>query len=217
MPRRIIYIQNPSEGSHFRTIDGGGGSSGGSRSPRRGKGVPYTPTPYTPSIPPGTVALTGGAIYAGTPSGWGNYGNVQNPVYPGMSVGGTGGMYEQQYSEDESDAAYGNIFLDILSGIDPFSGDTISPYGTPGTLQVIEFGNNIVFGSELTPPPASFRRRAYKRPRKIQKPFTPEDIARALGIDPSEAGILYPYLPPTLRGEGQLIDSLPPDFFHWRE
>lgn len=61
MPRRIIYIKNPSSGSNFRTLGGGGGSS--PRAPRQS-------TPRAPSAPTyGTGAVGYAGNYTqGTPS-----------------------------------------------------------------------------------------------------------------------------------------------------
>jgi hypothetical protein len=69
MSRRIIYIKNPSYGSHFRTLNGGGGSSKGPKLP----GAPKSPSLPTPSPSNSGGPYTNssnGAIYQSASSSW---------------------------------------------------------------------------------------------------------------------------------------------------
>lgn len=155
MPRRVIYIKNPTRGSHFRTIEGGktGGASGkvislgpnlmdpiiewmlrgGSNAPKKkakkAKGIPYTP---------GIFIGTGGARYKTAGKNW-----FKAPLEPGVIPYGLSDMiehlaalYEQQYTQDFQPALtiLGALY-DLSQGIDPNTGDIMPAFGTPGTLQ----------------------------------------------------------------------------------
>lgn len=129
MPRRIIYIKNPKEGSNFRTIDADGG---GPKPPR--PGLPRPPKGKRPSPPKYPLTLTGGGIYKPPPSNWfihqpgkPNYGNL-----PNYGVG----PYEQTWTSDfvPPTTIWGDLYL-IAMGVDPATGNILHGWGTPGTLK----------------------------------------------------------------------------------
>ncbi len=138
MPRRIIYLRNPSAGSHFRTL---GGSSG----------APRTGTSRTrsskPSLPPNTYQTSTGARYKTTPGNWAinnadpsyihyadlDYGDGIHPT----NLGPFGaGAYQQQWTADFEPAStlLGQLY-DIAQGYDPDTGAGLPNMNTPGVLK----------------------------------------------------------------------------------
>lgn len=148
MPQgRIIYIKNPSSGSHFRNL-GGSRSSGGSSGPR----PPRPPRPpKTPSGPPEPTDNSDYGYMPGpgpAPSDWATpdyeddpYGNFGTPT-PGLDGVGP---YEQEFSLTPAEAAYLysqdtsfgiQMYNLLVHGIDPSGlASALLPYGTPGTLE----------------------------------------------------------------------------------
>lgn len=140
--RRIIYIKNPKQGSHFRTI----GSDGGGKQPPKRPSLfdilddlfpSFTPKPNGPGIPGspgGPVTLTGGAIYGTSDSDWFIH-KPGKPDYGQPGVGGSG-PYEQTWTSDfvPPTTIWGDLYL-IAIGVDPATGNILHAAGTPGTLR----------------------------------------------------------------------------------
>lgn len=139
MPRRIIYIRNPSEGSNFRTIDGGGGT--GTRPPPRGR-KPKKPPLSTPSgwtmTAWGAWRSPTGAIYAATPSDWITFRpNTTSFLYSPDNYAGqvSGAEYDFTYGQQvfqEPSTLLGDLY-DIMRGVAQRGNIQWAP-GTPGTL-----------------------------------------------------------------------------------
>jgi hypothetical protein len=130
--RRIIYIKNPDQGSHFRTLDGGGGTGGGGRQPR----APRTPgAPRIPHVPGGTYQNQGnGAIYNRAPSDWAI--GTRDTSYPGPAgtLPNRGRPYYELPDIDiwmEPESIWIQMLL-IAQGVDPYSGQPIPMRWEPG-------------------------------------------------------------------------------------
>jgi hypothetical protein len=100
----------------------------GDRVPR-GRGIQYTP---------GVFIGTGGARYKMAPSNW-FISKRKRPVNPyGLSdmLQHQPGPYEQGFTGFEPAEGFLAVMYDMLvRGIDPNTGDSLPPYGTPGTLK----------------------------------------------------------------------------------
>lgn len=157
MPRRTIYIQNPSSGSHFRTIDGGGTSS---PRPSKGRKPKTTSTPSNYNNAGNFAVGYAGNYTQGTPnwSNWyNNFPNVQGmPSLPeGLAPSGAftifNGLTPEQFYDLQWDAHSGidfwiwSINLVLAEGIDPASGGIQAPLGTPGQLTL-----SSIIGGALT-------------------------------------------------------------------
>jgi hypothetical protein len=112
MPNRVIYLKNPTSGSHFRTIGGGSGSS--SKKPRKSKSKPNgTSKPSYPGqyVPPGTFVNSNGAIYAAANPNWAinNSGYSSHPsgTTP-SSNNGVGGPTDFSWMLPTNTEQYGN-------------------------------------------------------------------------------------------------------------
>lgn len=163
MPRKVIYIKNPKEGSNFRTVGGDGG--GGTKPPARKKPGGTTKSPgghrehgtwgrWIPDKPTGAYVDIFNVFHT-SPDDWNppDYSNwykpkphFQEPVY---YVGGARGMIrEPEYTDFPMTRAefyairYANTgiwttLFDIARGIDPRTGQRLPPLGTPGQLKAI--------------------------------------------------------------------------------
>jgi len=170
MPRRIIYIKNPSQGSHFRNIGGssggGGGSSGGgstpSQSPTGGNLPQWNGTEWS-NLPAPSQPGTGWNLPTGENyGGWANFGDPlqaqeegsSNP-YAGLDFGtlpGYGiGPYQAPTFEAfiPSETLWGMIY-DAVTGVDPYTGDYQPGLGAPGTLQFKLLGYDLDYEEMAT-------------------------------------------------------------------
>jgi hypothetical protein len=133
MPGRIIYLQNPTAGSHFRTI-GGKSTTKHTTTGRRRTG---TGTGTGTGSTPGTFVGTGGARYKSVDPSWA-IGNTPYTPHPSGSYTGRGrGPYEMDLSPDwvEPEMLFQQLLL-IALGIDPYSGAPIPMWGEPGWVPV---------------------------------------------------------------------------------
>ena len=129
MARRVIFIKNPSSGSNFRTINGGGGGAPRPKKPRKPKATPSTPAPSGP------FEGTGGARYTPTPSDW-FVGNTTNPLDFGSydpNAAGTG-PYLQEFTEFQDPLTLLGELYDIFTGVAQ-GGNIQFAYGTVGTMK----------------------------------------------------------------------------------
>jgi hypothetical protein len=150
MPRRVIYIRNPREGSNFRTLDGGGSSPRTPRAPKPPK-PPKPPAGGGTTSTPGTIELTGGAIYNTAASQWYISNAAPAPHYFGQ-LPGYGIQLDNTTPEFDdftpAETLWGSLYL-IAHGIDPYNGDVLAPFGTPGTLRPLgplasQFANEMI-------------------------------------------------------------------------
>lgn len=144
MPRRIIYISNPSEGSNFRTIDVGGGGS--SKPPKSKK-------PKAPPLTSGWTLTSWGAWRS--PSGAIYANNAWSPTNRPRNNFNQTPYAQTPYSQDYLDSfglldfepastLLGQLYDVWIRGMDPYRGDIMMPAGTPGTLKsplMIELAN----------------------------------------------------------------------------
>jgi hypothetical protein len=140
MPRRIIYIQNPSSGSHFRTLDRSGGGSHYTPRPRAPRAPTAPRTPRAPTTPPvfdNDVGDQNGYLPGYTPpANWWIHNAKPTPPNYGSYNGPGVGPYNTQFTPafEQASTLLGELY-DIAQGIDPYTGNTLPPYGTPGTLK----------------------------------------------------------------------------------
>jgi hypothetical protein len=156
MPRRVIFIQNPTDGgSHFRTIDSKSESGRPKRQPQPprpgGGGTLFDRLGITLSNPyafkkdgkgikyqKGRVQLTGGAWYGTPESNW--FINQEKPsaLLPGRQrgTGEGGGPYQAPTfaTFEPAKTVWGSLYY-ISQRIDPNTGQELPPQGTPGTLK----------------------------------------------------------------------------------
>jgi hypothetical protein len=143
MSRRIIYIKNPSSGSHFRNI--GGGRAG---APTTNPKQPKAPlTPKAPKIPKSPDYADNGMSGANgympgyqAPSNW----FIHTPSEAALNFGsydGPGvGPYEQVFTPTftPAETLLGEIY-DIFTGVAP-GGNIQWEVGDPGVLKYMEGG-----------------------------------------------------------------------------
>lgn len=151
MPRRIIYIKNPSAGSHFRTLGASGG--GGSKPPTT---KPPKPTPPPPDFGIGAIGY-GGNFTQGPPS-WENWYNTfpNTTQIPPEAFSGPGNMpipenwgieifsglspeqfYQLQWDQHSGLGFWFWYFQTLAEGINPATGAVQPPYRTPGQLNAL--------------------------------------------------------------------------------
>src|SRR6266545_3208432 len=95
MPRRIIYLRNPSQGSHFRVLGGSGGAGTSSPKPKKQK-------PPKPGSAP-TPGDTSGVGYSNpgyqTPTDWFvHHGTPGAPDFGSYDGPGGSGPYDIDFS-----------------------------------------------------------------------------------------------------------------------
>lgn len=156
MPRRIIYLKNPSSGSHFRTVnrDGGGGASGSARLPKGGASAQvgfmfylfnWMATGHKDkyakrvkkgkgiSAAPGVFIGTGGARYKGAPSSW---------FQKKRDTSADGGYIDLQYlTPGPYDALWSAFPFDDLGSVNHYAMNVQPAFGTPGTGFYDPFAN----------------------------------------------------------------------------
>lgn len=129
MPRRIIYLRNPSEGSHFRVL----GGSASTRPPRTKR----TPKPRALPVPKPEDRNPNGYMPGyKTPTTW--FVHHDSPGSPDFgSYDGPGtGPWDQPFTEfEQASTDLGFLYDMLIRGIDPFTGNILPPLGTEGTMK----------------------------------------------------------------------------------
>lgn len=163
--RRIIYIKNPSQGSHFRTISSSGGSFNTVLNKIIGKSTGDAnkeprPLPGTGPVQPGFYANPRGYLPNRTaPGSWA----INNPEdedtdnpwlspyansepLPGYGVG----PYEQEFTPpwEEPESLAGQLLI-IAQGYDPATGEPSPRFGEPGyhTYNFLSGKHKMPFGN----------------------------------------------------------------------
>ena len=160
MPRRVIYIKNPKEGSHFRTVGDGGGGGGSNiitfpvNTPQPGQGVfiaGYTDAFGNPLFTDPTGGAWGSSAWNNPPPPlsesvtWVTYpfvnpagGGIAEVEYPNYNLL----TYEEFYALRYAEGTIWTAWYDIFRGISPQTGEWQPPLGTPGQMTL---GSSLYF------------------------------------------------------------------------